>query len=166
MRLADFTHRYICTRVIAVARTRIGGRFMKPVKKSVAYGPIDVHVGKRVRIRRKLLNMSQTDLGDAVGLTFQQIQKYERGANRISASVLFRLSEILDVPISFFFDDMPDTIAGTKSGSEATDAPDLSAFNSQDARDLVQAYFRIDDPRIRRRMFDLAKSLARAEQAA
>lgn len=139
---------------------------MKPVKKSVAYGPIDVHVGKRVRIRRKLLDMSQTDLGDAVGLTFQQIQKYERGANRISASVLFRLSEVLDVPISFFFDDMPDEIAGSKAKMEMSDAPDLSAFSSQDARELVQAYFRIDDSRVRRRMFDLAKTLARSEQAA
>lgn len=139
---------------------------MKPVKKSVAYGPIDIHVGKRVRIRRKLMDMSQTDLGDAVGLTFQQIQKYERGANRISASVLFRLSEILDVPISFFFDDMPDELAGPKHETGVSDAPDLSAFSSQDARDLVRAYFRIDDPRIRRRMFDLAKSLAKAEQAA
>lgn len=139
---------------------------MKPVKKSVAYGPIDVHVGKRVRIRRKLMDMSQTDLGDAIGLTFQQIQKYERGANRISASVLFRLSEILDIPISFFFDDMPDVLTGPENKTEVSTTPDLSAFSSQDARDLVRAYFRIDDPRIRRRMFDLAKSLAKAEQAA
>lgn len=109
--------------------------------------------------------MSQSDLGNAVGLTFQQIQKYERGANRISASVLFRLSEVLDVPISFFFDDMPEGIAGTRSSNEARSGPDLGAFGSRDARDLVRAYFRIENLRIRRSMFDLAKSLARASLA-
>ena len=138
---------------------------MKQPRKSVAYGPIDVHVGKRVRIRRRLLGLSQTDLGNAVGLTFQQIQKYERGANRISASVLFRLSEVLDVPVSFFFDDMPATIMdGDKT--RAAGKPDLGAFGSQDARELVHAYYRIQDPKTRRSMFDLAKSLARGAASA
>ena len=72
--------------------------------------PIDVHVGSRVRLRRTLLGMSQEKLGDALGLTFQQVQKYERGANRIGSSRLYKLSQILDVPVSFFFDDMPDDI--------------------------------------------------------
>ena len=87
---------------------------MKPRKKreSTAFDPIDIHVGRRVRIRRKLLGMSQTVLGDLIGLTFQQVQKYERGANRIGASRLFELSQVLDVPVSFFFDDMPEEIAG------------------------------------------------------
>lgn len=107
--------------------------------------------------------MSQTELGDAVGLTFQQIQKYERGANRISASVLFRLSETLDVPVSFFFDDMADSIAGSSSSGMREGAPDLGVFNSDDAREVVRAYFKIKDPKIRRAMFDLAKSLARAQ---
>jgi len=138
---------------------------MRKARKSVAYGPVDIHVGKRVRIRRRLLDMSQTDLGDAVGLTFQQIQKYERGANRISASVLFRLSEILDVPVAFFFDDMPDSIAGASSSGTIEDAPDLAVFNSDDAREMVRAYFKIEDPKVRRTMFDLAKSLARAQSA-
>ncbi len=135
---------------------------MKTEKQSVAYGPVDMHVGKRVRIRRRLLDMSQADLGDAIGLTFQQVQKYERGANRISASVLFRLSEVLDVPISFFFDDMPDALVKTSQSDVASAAPDLGAFGSPDARELVHAYAKIDDPKIRRSMFDLAKSLARA----
>ena len=148
---------------------KVSGRTVKKVenmrkaRKSVAYGPVDIHVGKRVRIRRRLLDMSQTDLGDAVDLTFQQIQKYERGANRISASVLFRLSEVLDVPISFFFDDMPDSIAGASSSRTMEDAPDLGVFNSDDAREVVRAYFKIEDPKVRRTMFDLAKSLARAQ---
>ena len=136
---------------------------VKKPRKSVAYGPIDIHVGKRVRIRRRLLDMSQSDLGNAVDLTFQQIQKYERGANRISASVLFRLSEVLDVPISFFFDDMPESVAGTPRSSPIEGAPDLGVFNSDDARDLVRAYFMIDDPKVRRSMFDLAKSLAQVQ---
>src|ERR1700735_629684 len=69
--------------------------------------PVDLHVGSRVRLRRTLLGMSQEKLGNAVGLTFQQIQKYERGANRIGASRLFDMSRVLDVPVQFFFDEMP-----------------------------------------------------------
>src|ERR687886_2352058 len=79
--------------------------------------PTDVHVGARVRLRRTLLGMSQEKLGEALGLTFQQVQKYERGANRIGASRLFDLSRVLDVPIGFFFDDMPDSLTGTQGGS-------------------------------------------------
>ncbi len=73
--------------------------------------PIDVHVGSRIRLRRTLMGMSQERLGEALGLTFQQVQKYERGVNRVGASRLFDLSRVLDVPISFFFDDMPDSLA-------------------------------------------------------
>ncbi len=75
--------------------------------------PIDVHVGARLRQRRTLLGMNQTDLGDALGLTFQQVQKYERGTNRISASRLFYLRGVLDVPVEFFFDDMPTAVAAS-----------------------------------------------------
>src|SRR5918998_2050696 len=74
--------------------------------------PIDVHVGGRVRLRRTLMGMSQERLGEALGLTFQQVQKYERGVNRIGASRLFDLARVLDVPIGFFFDDMPDGVGG------------------------------------------------------
>src|SRR5438067_7912867 len=79
--------------------------------------PIDVHVGSRIRLRRTLLGLSQEWLGDALGLTFQQVQKYERGVNRVGASRLFDLSRVLDVPISFFFDDLPETLSATSSGS-------------------------------------------------
>src|ERR1700719_3453420 len=79
--------------------------------------PIDVHVGSRIRLRRTLLGMSQERLGDALGLTFQQVQKYERGMNRVGASRLFDLSRVLDVPISFFFDDLPETVSATYSPS-------------------------------------------------
>ncbi|HJP20850.1 MAG TPA: helix-turn-helix transcriptional regulator, partial [Alphaproteobacteria bacterium] len=74
--------------------------------------PIDVHVGGRVRLRRTLLGMSQEKLGQAVSLTFQQIQKYERGANRIGSSRLYQFAQVLDVPVSFFFDDMPASVTG------------------------------------------------------
>src|ERR1700722_3677384 len=76
-------------------------------RKSDKPNPIDVHVGSRVRLRRTLLGMSQEKLGNAIGLTFQQVQKYERGANRIGASRLYDLSHVLDVPVSYFFEEMP-----------------------------------------------------------
>ena len=78
--------------------------------------PVDVHVGARVRMRRAFLGMSQTKLGDAIGLTFQQVQKYERGANRIGSSRLFDLSRVLDVPVEFFFEDMPRAVAASSPG--------------------------------------------------
>src|SRR5579863_9615745 len=86
-------------------------------RKSDKPSPIDVHVGSRVRLRRTLLGMSQERLGQAIGLTFQQVQKYERGANRIGASRLFDLSRVLDVPVSFFFDDInPAVVAQVNEG--------------------------------------------------
>ena len=78
--------------------------------------PVDVHVGQRVRLRRTLLGMSQEKLGEAIGLTFQQVQKYERGANRIGSSRLYDLSRVLDVPISYFFDDMDQQVSGQPPG--------------------------------------------------
>jgi len=85
-----------------------------------APNPVDVHVGARMRLRRTLLGISQEKLGEAIGLTFQQIQKYERGTNRISASRLFDLARVLDVPISFFFDDMPDAAAASSPSAVIT----------------------------------------------
>ena len=82
--------------------------------------PVDVHVGTRMRLRRTLLGLSQEKLGAAIGLTFQQVQKYERGANRISASRLFDLARILDVPVSFFFDDMPDAVQSSSPSAVIT----------------------------------------------
>jgi transcriptional regulator with XRE-family HTH domain len=129
--------------------------------------PIDVHVGGRVRLRRTFLSMSQEKLGDAIGLTFQQVQKYERGANRIGSSRLFELSKVLDVPVSFFFDDMPSEIEGPtprKRGGLA-EAP-ISTFEvdplaRRETLALVRAYYQIENLAVRRRMFDLAKSLGR-----
>ena len=96
-----------------VADDQIG--LQRPEKESRA-SPVDGHVGIRIRLRRTLMGMSQERLGEALGLTFQQVQKYERGVNRVGASRLFDLSRVLDVPISFFFDDMPAPIAGAAGG--------------------------------------------------
>ena len=129
--------------------------------------PIDVHVGTRIRLRRTLLGMSQERLGEALGLTFQQVQKYERGVNRVGASRLFDLSRVLDVPISFFFDDLPDGVAGLpgrRSGAPMAEAPEQlgdESMNRRETLELVRAYYRISEPPVRKRLFDLIKSIAR-----
>lgn len=132
--------------------------------------PIDVHVGSRVRLRRTLLGMSQEKLGEALGLTFQQVQKYERGVNRIGASRLFDLARVLDVPIGFFFDDMPPEMggmAGSSSGrrlmggfAEAQDGFEDDTLHRRETLELVRAYYRITDPSVRKRVFELIKTLA------
>jgi transcriptional regulator with XRE-family HTH domain len=130
--------------------------------------PIDVHVGRRLRLRRTLMGMSQERLGQLLGLTFQQIQKYERGVNRIGSSRLYELGQILDVPISFFFDDMaqdggaPDLLApglAEDPADFAFDARDLQ-LEKRETLELVRAYNRIPDPAVRKRLFELAKALA------
>ncbi|MFO1129094.1 MAG: helix-turn-helix transcriptional regulator [Rhodospirillales bacterium] len=134
--------------------------------------PVDVHVGSRVRLRRTLLGLSQEKLGEAVGLTFQQIQKYERGANRIGASRLFEFSRILDVPVSFFFDDMNDRIAAGDPAMAAgmADQPQASLdpdpLTRRETLELVRAYYRIGDPQVRKRLFELTKSLGTTEDRA
>ncbi len=136
--------------------------------------PIDVHVGGRIRLRRTLMGMSQERLGEALGLTFQQVQKYERGVNRVGASRLFDLSRVLDVPISFFFDDMPEPLAGmhgtyqttrvTGGFSENQDGFGTDEIlNRRETLELVRAYYRINEPSVRKRVFDLIKSMGPAD---
>ena len=130
--------------------------------------PVDVHVGSRIRLRRTLLGLSQDKLGQALGLTFQQVQKYERGANRVGASRLFELSRILDVPVSFFYDDMPDRVGGAfgspaggfQDGSQAS--YEANSLNRRETLELVRAYYRITNPKVRKRLFELTKSLGKA----
>ncbi len=140
--------------------------------REVRPSPIDVHVGARIRLRRTLLGMSQERLGEALGLTFQQVQKYERGVNRVGASRLFDLSRVLDVPISFFFDDMPDSLTASFGGQTGrrpasfADQPEGFAddtLNRRETLELVRAYYRITDPAIRKRVFDLIKSMGPSE---
>ncbi len=118
------------------------------------------------------MGMSQERLGDALGLTFQQVQKYERGVNRVGASRLFDLSRILDVPISFFYDNMPEGMAGAaqvhRTGIHGF-AEQQEGFGTDETMskretlELVRAYYRITDPTVRKRMFDLMKSMGPAE---
>lgn len=132
----------------------------------VGPNPIDIHVGQRVRLRRTLLGMSQEKLGSALGLTFQQIQKYERGSNRIGASRLYDMSQVLDVPVSFFYDDMTSQLAdhanNSTQGFGESDMPsfDPDPMAKRETLELVRAYYRISDESVRKRIFELAKSLA------
>lgn len=132
--------------------------------------PVDVHVGSRVRLRRTMLGMSQEKLGQALGLTFQQVQKYERGTNRVGASRLWELSKILDVPVSFFFDDMPSDVAATGGravpaglAEESEAVYETDALAKRETLELVRAYYKINNPKVRKRVFDLAKALAKAD---
>lgn len=138
--------------------------------KSDKPNPMDVHVGGRVRLRRTLLGMSQERLGEALGLTFQQVQKYERGTNRVGASRLYHLSQILDVPVSFFFEEiLPETVVPSGGGSAGSASaagarPESETMMRRETLELVRAYYRIGDPQVRRRLFDLTKAIANATE--
>ena len=128
--------------------------------------PVDIHVGARVKLRRTLLGMSQETLGDSLGLTFQQVQKYERGANRIGASRLFDLSRVLEVRIGYFFEDMSDTVqAATPSEvakgnfKSAIGSPEIDPMTKRETLELVRAYYRITDPNVREQVMAMAKAL-------
>lgn len=133
---------------------------------------IDAHVGARVRLRRTLLGLSQEKLGDALGLTFQQIQKYERGANRIGASRLFDLSRVLDVPVSFFYDDMANDLTERAPGKvadardHANADQDLDPMAKRETLELVRSYYKVSDPAVRKKIFELVKSLSASEAGA
>lgn len=127
--------------------------------------PVDIHVGSRVRLRRQVLKLSQEKLGDQLGVTFQQVQKYERGANRVGASRLWRMSEILEVPINFFFEGLDNRMAFL-GVSEDPQAPIIYDFiNSSDGIALAMAVSQIKSKPVRRRILELARSLAEDEVA-
>jgi transcriptional regulator with XRE-family HTH domain len=137
--------------------------------------PVDTYVGSRVRQRRVLLAMSQTKLGNAVGLTFQQIQKYERGSNRIGSSRLFEFAKVLDVPVSHFFDEMPsNALAGRLMsgrgrkgfGEEGTPfEQEKDPMIKRETLELVRAYYKIREPRVRKRIFEMVKAVGAASHA-
>jgi transcriptional regulator with XRE-family HTH domain len=127
--------------------------------------PIDIHVGARVRLRRHLLGLTLQTLARAIGVTYQQLQKYERGVNRIVASRLFNLSHVLDVPISFFFEDLSPAAAGSgrrraRGLSEAPAAAlELDSLSRRETVELVRAYYRVTDPQLRKRVLNLLKAV-------
>ncbi|MCF6199651.1 MAG: helix-turn-helix domain-containing protein [Hyphomicrobiaceae bacterium] len=129
--------------------------------------PIDIHVGSRVRLRRMLLSMSQEKLGDQMGLTFQQIQKYEKGTNRIGASRLYHISQILDVPVQFFFDDAP---LAVNQSADGMSEPKMENFlyefiSTRDGLELIRAFVSIADPKVRKRVVDLVRTLSDEDEA-
>lgn len=130
-----------------------------------APNPIDKHVGSRVRMRRMMLSMSQEKLGDALGLTFQQVQKYEKGTNRIGASRLQAIANILQVPVSFFFEGAPHSPGGHATGmSEAPSPAYVSDFlATSDGLSLTKSFMRIKSSKLRRRIVDLVEQIAGEE---
>jgi transcriptional regulator with XRE-family HTH domain len=127
-----------------------------------APNPIDKHVGSRVRMRRMMLAMSQEKLGDALGLTFQQVQKYEKGTNRIGASRLQQISHILQVPVAFFFEGAPNLHGSTNGGMKEAPSPAyVSDFlATSEGLSLTKAFMRIKEPKLRRRIVDLVEEIA------
>ena len=123
--------------------------------------PIDIHVGSRIRLRRTMLGMSQEKLGESLGITFQQIQKYEKGTNRVGASRLQNISNILTVPVSFFFEDAPGDNNVDPSGmAEASNSNYVVDFlSSSEGLQLNRAFVKIADPKVRRRIVELVKTL-------
>jgi transcriptional regulator with XRE-family HTH domain len=128
-----------------------------------APNPIDVHVGLQVRLRRKELKISQEKLAETLGLTFQQVQKYERGTNRISASKLYEIARSLRVSIAWFFEGLSDPQEGRGKGAEP-DAPSAQSFlMTPEGIDLANLFPKIEHPRVRRRLVDLVRSLTESQ---
>lgn len=127
--------------------------------------PMDIHVGSRVRLRRMLLGMSQEKLGDQLGLTFQQVQKYEKGINRIGASRLFDLSKTLGVPIDYFYEDAPVGTLGMAEDQAAFESKPsennvFDFLSTREGLELNKAFVKISDARVRRSIVELVRSLA------
>ena len=123
--------------------------------------PVDAQVGSRVRLRRMLIGMSQERLGELLGLTFQQVQKYEKGVNRIGAGRLFDVARILGVPIDYFYESVSSQLAGSRGRSEDEASPPVMEFvSSGEGLQLSLAFMRIKDAKVRKRVLDLVRSLA------
>ena len=143
-------------------------------KSKLSYGhdtgipsPVDVHVGARVRQRRTLLGMNQTILGLALGMSYQQVQKYESGKNRISSSRLFKLSQVLDVTVEYFFEDMPSDVAGISPAKGHGKAKKLPSYEpdpmvKRETLELVRAYYRIEDANVRKLVYQLITGVGTA----
>ncbi len=122
--------------------------------------PVDIHVGTRVRLRRQLLKMSQEKLGDQLGVTFQQVQKYERGTNRVGASRLWKMSQVMDVPVSFFYDGLGEDMPSAEFGEDDQTPIVYDFINSTDGVALAMAVSKIENKAVRRQVLELARALA------
>lgn len=151
--------------LLAHKRGRGDGLYNMPTISKRVPNPVDAHVGSRIRMRRMLIGMSQEKLGERLGLTFQQVQKYEKGSNRVSASRLYQMAKVLGVPVQYFFDDLPqsngeETTAGFSEGDQAVITNFLS---SSEGLQLNRAFHEITDPTVRRRVVELVKSISGKE---
>ncbi len=135
--------------------------------------PVDIHVGSRLRMRRNLVGLSQEQLGKCLGLTFQQIQKYERGINRMGSSRLYQIAKTLSVPVAYFFEEIPDSITmgsqpGFADGEQAPleNAPggdkqtDHDILRRRETLELIRAYYKIQDAKQRRKIYELVRSMS------
>ena len=126
--------------------------------------PVDAQVGSRVRLRRMLIGMSQERLGELLGLTFQQVQKYEKGVNRIGAGRLFDVARILGVPIDYFYESVAGQLGGRGFSENESSPPVMEFVSSGEGLQLSLAFMRIKDPKVRKRVLDLVKSLAEEKE--
>jgi len=141
----------------------MGASFMFAREKK-SPNPVDKHVGRRMRLRRLMLAMSLEKLGNALGLTYQQVQKYEKGTNRIGASRLQQISHILQVPVAFFFEGAPNLYGSTDRMKEAPPPLYVSDFLARpEGLLLTKAFMRINEPKLRRRIVDLVAEIARED---
>lgn len=139
---------------------------MKPAKlhSSSNPDPVDIHVGGRVRLRRTLLSMSQEKLASALGITFQQVQKYENGTNRVGASRLFHIAKVLKVPVSFFFEGYQNPDMAMSEVAESQESMEASnMLNKKETVDLVRAYYSIEDPVVRKKFLEMVKTFAKTQ---
>ncbi|MBX9453073.1 MAG: helix-turn-helix domain-containing protein [Neoaquamicrobium sediminum] len=125
--------------------------------------PIDIHVGGRIRLRRNMLGLSQEKLGESLGITFQQIQKYEKGTNRVGASRLQAIASILEVPVAFFFEDAPGGPGAEGLSEESQTTYVVDFLSSTEGLRLNRAFVRISDPKVRTKIIDLVRALADEE---
>jgi len=137
---------------------------MSDTKKKT--NPVDIHVGSRVRLRRTMLGMSQEKLGESLGITFQQIQKYEKGTNRIGASRLHEISTVLNTPINYFYEDLPGSEGSAGGFAEGSGSDYVVDFlSTSEGISLNRAFARISDPHVRKKIVDLVKTLADQEES-
>jgi len=139
------------------------GRGSAPMRTKGGPDSIDAHVGSRVRLRRMVIGMSQESLGKALDLTFQQVQKYEKGANRIGAGRLMQLSQILDVPIQYFYDDFDKVVGAPGFAEDGVGDAFMNFIQSPEGVQLCKYFSAIDDPKVRKRVLDLVRTISETE---